>query len=505
MPKQVAPLSIGAPGFYGLNKQLAGSVLPPGWATELVNGVIDEAGRVTSRKGTVNVNSVAFLNQPKQIHEYTDSSGNSIVIFSTASGIFRIDGSSVTDITGSITAPTAGNWKFVNHNGTCVGVQTNHPLIQLTSVGGTFSDVVKSGTQQPTNTVNSAVSAFGRVWVIDGSDLKYSDLLDATAWNGVFDLSKYWNSGVDEGIAVTEFNGFLVVFGKNNIIVFTNPYDPASTMQIVENIGGIGCIARDSIQDIGTDMLFLSNSGIRSLGRTIQEKSMPVNDISKNVRDHLLSYVASEVKTDIKSVYSPLDGFYLLSLPSQNKSFWFDIRQALPDGSAKASEWDIAPTALSRNKVSTLYFGATGYISNYSGYRDGVLQDGTGGTSYVLTWEGGWTDFGDEVGPFIKIPKKLSVLMGGVAGKTVTAKWYVDYSLSYDTASITFPAGSVSRYGIAQYMLGMYSGTLLFWTAKSSLSKAGQVIKFGISSTVDGEKIILQRLDVIAKIGRISI
>lgn len=505
MPKSVVPLSIAAPGFYGLNKQREGSVLEPGWATEALECVIDEAGRITSRKGYAYSNATTFTNVVRSGHEYTDNSGNSVIIFAAGNKIYRLSGTSVVDITGTITTPTADNWKFVNFNGACYGVQSNHAMISLTTVSGSFANVSTTGTYQPGVGVDTVASAYGRLWALDGTDLKYSDLLDGTAWNGFFDLSKYWFSGVDEGTAVEDFNGFLVVFGKNNIIVFNNPYDPVSTMQIVENVGGIGCIARDSVQNIGTDLLFLSNTGVRSFGRTIQEKSMPVNDISKNVRDYLLSYASSETKANIKSVYSPIDGFYLLTFPTNGKTFCFDIRAFLPDGSTRVTEWNLAPTALWRNKTSTTYFGLTGYIARYTGYKDGVTSVGAGGSSYTMSWNGGWVDFGEEARPLLKIPKKMTLLMGGMAGRSVAVKWAFDYESSYTTGAISFQGDIVAKYGIAQYGIDRYSGALNFDSGRAGLNSAGQVMKFGISVSVSGNKVILQRIDLIAKTGRVAV
>src|SRR5512139_4052509 len=478
MPQKDIPLSISAPGFYGLNKQQSGGILPVGWATEAHNCVIDTQGRVASRMGSQNLNASTFTGTPRTIYEYLDGVGNSVLLFSAGNKINKIVSGTVTDVSGTITTPTADNWKFVTFNGKCVGVQASHNINVLATTSGTFANIVLSGTQQPTTSVNDICSAFGRLWALDGGNLKYSDLLVETAWNGVFDLSKYWRTGEDEPTAIAEFNGYLVVFGKNNIIVFNNAYDPATTMQIVENIGGVGCIARDSVQNIGTDILFLSNSGVRSLSRTVQEKSMPVNDITKNVRDYLLSYSSSETKSLIKSFYSPKDGCYVVSFPTQTKSFWVDLRSPNPDGSARVTEWGLAPTALATDKSSNVYFGKTSYVSQMQGYKDDVTSAGTGGTSYQWDWTGTWTDMGSDVSPYIKIPKKVSVLMGGVAGSSAQIKWAFDYNPVYSTSLISF-SGNPAKYGVSKYTIGVYSGALNFNTAKTPMNRSGQVMQLG--------------------------
>jgi hypothetical protein len=502
MPKRLVNLSISSPGFFGLNKQLEGSVLPPGWASEATNVVFDEAGRMASRKGYKNRLSSNPTGTPRAIHEYIDGAGNSVVLFATNNAIYKDDNDGTfTDVSGTITTPTADNWQFTNFNGKCVGFQSGHAPIVMSTTGGSFANITLSGTQQPTTAANNVTAAFGRLWTIDGTDLKYSDLLIEGAWNGVFDLSSYWREGMDEGVAVAEYNGYLLVFGKDNTIVYSNPYDPASTMQIVENIGGIGCVARDSIQDIGTDLLFLSRTGIRSLGRTIQEKSMPVRDISKHIKDYILGKYFIE-NSPIKSVYDSEGGFYAISFPDSNTTFVFDLKSPMQDGSLRATEWSIAPTAFEYTLGSTLYMGFLTRVAEYTGYKDDVDRDGSGGDTYQMIWSGTWNDFGEEARDFIKIPKKLAVLMGGVAGRTVSVKWGFDYIDVFNKTDISFPAGTVARYGVAQYTLDIYSGVLSFNYAKSPLTASGQVIKFGVEVSVNGDEIVLQRIDLSSKIGR---
>ena len=62
MAKNLAPLTISAPGFLGLNTQQAGSILPPGWATKLDNVIYDDVGRIASRKGSQQLNTTVIPN-----------------------------------------------------------------------------------------------------------------------------------------------------------------------------------------------------------------------------------------------------------------------------------------------------------------------------------------------------------------------------------------------------------------------------------------------------------
>lgn len=508
MAKPLVPISVSAPGFYGLNSQAQGSVATPVWATEFLNIVFDSNGRPAARKGTRKLHSSAVSGSPtiRQIFEYIDGAGNTLEIFTGGNAIYKNISGTITDISGTITTPSADNWKFQNFNGKVIGVQADHNMIAMTAVGGSFADVTLSGTQQPTTAVNEILASNGRLWALDQQNLKYSDLLDHTAWNGVFDLTKYWKDGVDEAVALADWNGYLVVFGKRSIIVFSAPYDPASTMQIVENIGGFGCIARDSVQAIGKDMVFLSKSGVRSLGRTIQEKSAPIGDISKNVRDDLYSKVSSEVAANIRSVYSEVDGFYLLSLPNSPSTYCFDTRFPLEDGTYRVSLWDIGPTALCQLLGGSVRMAITaGYISQYIGYIDGANSDTTNGSTYYLKYASSWLDFADQgAGNMLKILKNIKFLIGGARGDTVTMKWGVDFSNTFNSFSVTRSIGTIAKYGVAKYTIGVYSGILTFDEVRGPASKAGRVLRFGLEVEVNRDPVSIQDAVLYAKAGRLA-
>lgn len=515
MPKALLPTRFPVPGTWGLNSQRKADILPPQWATVASNCVFDDSNRLASRKGYQHINEIALPGnaEPRVIFEYIDGIGGRIVIAAAGNKIYRVDSNTLTDITGTITTPTADNWKFQNFNGKCVGFQTGHAPIVIPTVAGVFADIVMTGTEIPTTAANTCLAAFGRVWALDGNQLRYSDALDETTWSGALDLSTVWLSGMDTGIALAEFNGHLVVFGEHSIVVYTNPWVPTggggideATIELVENIGNIGCVARDSVQYIGTDIVFLSAQGLRSLGRTIQEKSMPVNDISKNVNEDLLRLVANDIVQNIKSGYSKKEGFYLLSLPASNITYYFDLRFPLPDGSYRATTWNLNfSTLFVTDESDELLVGIPGYLARYDGYLDGVLFDGTGGTAYQMEYTSGWNDLG-EADPALatlnKYPKKGDFLILGGSGQVATLKWAFDFIDTFFSYSTTIPFTGISEWNIAEYNIGEYSGGLIYNRIKAPLRNSGQVIKFGFQINVEGSAVALQLLDMHLLLGR---
>ena len=147
---------------------------------------------------------------------------------------------------------------------------------------------------------------YGRIWcggVAEAKDVVYySNLLDGDDWTGgdtgLIDLKKVW--GDDEVVALAPFYGKLVIFGKENIAIYNSP-QTVSSLALDEVIRGVGCIARDSVQAIGDDLVFLSTTGLRSLARTTEKDKLPLMDLSLNIKDTLIRNIGQS--TNVKSVY----------------------------------------------------------------------------------------------------------------------------------------------------------------------------------------------------------
>jgi hypothetical protein len=284
-------------------------------------------------------------------------------------------------------------------------------------------------------------------------------------------------------------------------------------MVLVENIAGIGCIARDSIQEIGTDIVFLSDSGIRSLGRSIQEKSLPITDFSRNVRDNLRDYIDSADMNNIRSVYSETHSFYVISIPNTTYTTWrifcFDLRRPLDDGSYRVTTWDsIDPYAMKMTRGNVLYLGKTGYLAKYSGYLDNT-------SVYRMTYYTTWIDFSiaqekfnkdaNNYGSFIKMPKKLDSTISSNLSNTFTFKWYFDFLPNFFTAQATTTSTTVvAEYNTStsEYNISEFSQGTLTFRVETPLFGSGKVLRLGVETDINNAKSGIQRLDILAKLGR---
>ena len=303
MAQQLANIDIVAPGRLGLNRESRGRLLPPTFATEATNFVLNRQGLLAARAGQTDQTGTAIGSSPniESLFEYVKSDASTEIIVGWDGGLSNsIDDPAGNDISGTLT-DTNGTWWFQNFNDKCLAFQSGQKLAIYT--GSTFATVSESSGTASTSGIAGCV--FGRVWQVDGSDggnLLYSGLLDEADWGGAgagsIDFNNIWTDGQDRITAIVGFNGALVVFGLRHIVFIIDGsnselgLDPTNAY-VTDVISGTGCVDQHTIQPIGeTDIVFLSQNGLQSLGRLIQERSNPSKTISKYIRTELLEPVS---------------------------------------------------------------------------------------------------------------------------------------------------------------------------------------------------------------------
>ena len=514
MAQQIQTYSISAPGFFGLNTQDSSLDLAAGFARVANNVVIDQYGRIGSRKGWTKINTSSITNDIKSIGELINDAGTVYTICAAGNKLYSLSGSTLTELTygGGGTAPTISddNWQMAMLGGILSLYQTGHdplafaPAVSTSAYRRVSELTGYAGTVQQSDCV---ISAYGRIWnantASDKVTVQWSNVSTSanfsTGTSGTLNTTTVWPRGADTIVALGAHNGFLFIFGKENILIYSGATTPAS-MTLYDVVTGIGCISRDSVAYTGTDIIFLSQTGVRSVLRTIQEKSSPLRELSKNVRNDLLSAVNSETLSNIKSVYSPLEAFYLLTLPLLKKVYCFDTKAQLEDGSSRVTTWtyiqssDKAPTALLSKRDGTLLMGKTGYIASYSNYTDN-------GNSYTFSYYTNHTDLGTPVA--ISILKKLSVVLIGGSDQYVTMKWGYDFAESYYSQAVKIPSQGVSYYGISEYNIAKYAGGIALQTLKTYPTGSGKIVQTGYESDINGFSLSIQKIEIQAKQGKI--
>lgn len=556
MATNLEALSISAPGFFGLNSQEASVDLPINWAVEAYNCIIDQYGRIASRKGWEQITTTPITNTPniETIFEYTKQDSTTEILSCADNKIYK-GTTTLIDLSAPGTI-TSNNWKIVNFNNKAYFFQSGH--VPLEYDGSTIGYVTRShiswaasttytvgsirrpitpspyyyvcttagtsGASQPTwnttvggtttdNTVvwttyevpkgDTVLGALGRLWIGNVSDnqqvIYYSDTLIGhdfySGAAGSIDLATVWTNGMDSIRSIETYNGLLVIFAYKSIILYEGASDP-STMYLKEHIKGIGCISKQSIQDIGDDLLFLSDKGIISLGRTIQEGgSTPMNDVSANIRDVINSYRQRETLNNIRSTYNESEGFYIINFPTSNISIYFDVKSKLEDGTFRCALWNgFTPSALFTTRDRITYIGKAGIIGKYAGYNDN-------GQSYSLIYRSTWQHLENK--SQLKMPKSLEITIIGGVSSLLTAKMKFDYKTIDNIFTKSIIVGSLAEFGIAEYNISEYLSSNYIGTYKYQLIGSGRTFQFAIESVISTIALSIQKIDILTKLGRV--
>ena len=103
-----------------------------------------------------------------------------------------------------------------------------------------------------------------------------------------------------EIISIKKFRNVLYVFGTNNIkrLVGNN----SSDFRLETVTSNLGCLATDSVVELGGDLLFLSPDGIRPIGGTNKIGDVNLETISKNIQSTVKNMIVGETLENLSSV-----------------------------------------------------------------------------------------------------------------------------------------------------------------------------------------------------------
>ena len=504
--------SITAPGFMGLNLQDAPVDMDAKFALEANNCVIDKYGRIGSRKGwtTAHTTSAALgSNNIEALGELVDGAGARTVVAAGNNKLFKLVTTTLTELTygGGGIAPviTASNWHISCLNNAVMFFQEGYdPLIYDIALSTT---TYRRLSEHPSYTGtapqgNVCISAYGRLWAArtttNKNTLTWSDTLSHHNWtggsSGSLNLLGVWPQGGDEIVSLAAHNNMLIIFGLKQILIYSGAATP-STMVLADSISNSGCVGRDTVQNTPDDLLFLSSGGLRSLKRTIQEKSAPLTLASRTVNDEILRYIDNEgTGSTIKSVYSPVDSFYLLTFVTSQFTYCFDTRSPMQDGSYRVTTWSgNVPKCYLYSLNRTLYLGQAGYIAEYGGYLDI-------GLTYTMSYYTSWVDFGDPIRQ--SIMKRISMVVSGATGQDITIKWGFDYTSRTRAEQCNIVETPVpAEYGIAEYGVDEYTTGLVLSDVYVNGGGVGRVIQAGGECVVNGAEVSVQRIDIYTKDG----
>ena len=103
-----------------------------------------------------------------------------------------------------------------------------------------------------------------------------------------------------EIVAIKKFRNVLYIFGTNNIKRLVGENSANFTLETVTS--NLGCLATDSVVELGGDLLFLAPDGIRPIGGTSKIGDVNLETVSKNIQSTVTGVIDAEDLSTLSSV-----------------------------------------------------------------------------------------------------------------------------------------------------------------------------------------------------------
>ena len=527
MSQAQTSLTIAAPGFLGLNTESSESDLPDGYAEVADNCVIDKRGRIAARKGFhdyCDSNGLGYWNKPSTMESFLGEDGSEVIFVGAEDRIYTANAGLTGSAAYTLKYNTNGllpNWQMLTLNDKMFFIQKDFDPLIFTHTGGGAGAVTVNTTSMPR--AKCGVSAFGRLWLANTDTdnhqvVYYSNRLDGTDFSGgdsgSFNVALYWPTGFDTIEALTVHNGSLIIFGKNNIIIYNqanlgNPAaDPdAGGISLGDTVGGIGCIARDSVVSTGLDILFLDRTGVRSLGRVIQEKSTPVGEVSANVRTPLRESLASYTDAELQSIrgkYVPEEAMYLLISAVRDVVLVFNTAVIDEKGAMRVTRWPSTGFAKALT-CAAMTQGGRLLVANqlqsvnaYEGYGDS--QSVSEYATYQVSYYTNYLTFGDP--SKTKMVKDITATINTRSPNNVSLAMSFDYSRSDEYVNVDLPVfDKFAEFGVAEYGIGEMGPAAETIRKKVNVGGSGSSVRIGITTSVN-KAFSIQELTINTLLGR---
>jgi hypothetical protein len=491
----VRGVNFALPGAYGLNTQSEiADTEEFKYATLATNGVVDQSGKLVSRKDFV-LQTAGFSGNVEQVYTHRLNDGTEVILSASGGKIYTGTSALTQRYDNSASSTTANSWQFASLSSKIFGFQVQQSPFVLNET--TFA--TESFTGAPWTKPNVIMAAVGRLWAADDEAASnrytvwWSNLLDGKVWNGAsdagsIDVRRAWPNGQDSIIALEFLSGRLIIFGRNAILMYTLPADndPAD-MTLTDVVENIGCVARDSVVVAGGSIYFLSHDGYYRIAPLAQVTSLlaPLK-VTKLVADDFTSSLSAETLTKVRAGFNPVEKFVVLALPTGNVEWCFHIDRGIPQIEVPpATRWTNVSNpfrAFCYDKDGNWYCGMTNGVGKYTGYT----PDGASSV-YSFEFYTQWNGFGDETR--LKHGKTFALTVKTNSGQTGTFRWQTDYKEG-TTRTRAFTCSSTE-----------FAEAPGIGIVKGAIGSTFNTARFGFTMPINGNKVTLHSLRVYAKPG----
>jgi len=434
----------------------------------LMNVDVETNGAATTRRGTLRLGA-GYVEDGSEfaggrwiqgMHSYNVPNGNRLVAVNKGA-LWSYDGLVWTRLPGYL----AGSMPFHTQMPVCI-VQGSNDLY-LSDVfrsiarydGTTFTSLGSGGASQPPFGCACIVWHTERLVAAASSTSKYviafSDILDATTWDTT---TQQITVGKGDGDPVTgvfswiEFN--LIVFKRQSIhIVHCNPTLAVADFPIKPITYEFGVTAWRTAAQVGTDVFVLTNSGVRSIRRTIAVENQqdvgpsisdPVADLIRRINPAYVTYCHAIAWKHRYILFLPLDDS---TFP--NYALVYNTRLNSWSGYWTGLNVTVAATRVAADGSTRLVFGdSNGRVKEWRDYDQtetlASYQDEGGANIPTLIFTRALT-FGDDEAPKSGMNYEVEYSAKSFGGAAPTITTINENATTSETQTLDTLNGSTRR------------------------------------------------------------
>jgi hypothetical protein len=252
--------------------------------------------------------------------------------------------------------------------------------------------------------VNAENRLFGVGSGANRNTLYASDLLDPSVWDLTNSIVVNGDDGDQITAVVPYYRNRLIVFKKRRVFQVDIPNDATSGADWIVSIisNNTGCVAAGTAVQVSSDILFLSDNGIRSLVRSVADDFSSVGiPISEVVKDVIQSINTDAIRVATAIYY---DNRYFLAIPTGANDYndtllVYNTALSAFEGTWSPQVMQFTLTNFNQEGSRAMFKKTNGTIVKYAGYKSPAgttssdYQDaGVDYNSYVRTKDFNFSD-----------------------------------------------------------------------------------------------------------------
>jgi hypothetical protein len=278
----------------------------------------------------------------------------------------------------------------------------------VTIIGNGSGATATATASPPPQNLRLLINTENRLFGVGDGDtrntLYASDILDPAVWDLTNSIVVNGDDGDQITAIVPYYKNRIIVFKKRRVFQVDIPNDATTAADWVVSIisNNTGCVASGTAVQVSSDILFLSDNGIRSLVRSVADDFSSVGvPISEIVKDVIQSINTDSIRISTAIYY---DNRYFLAVPTGSSNvndtlIVYNTVLGAFEGTWSPRIMQFTLTNFNQAGTRAMFKKVNGIIEQYAGYKSpsgtvssDYLDAGTNYDSYVRTKD---FNFGD--------------------------------------------------------------------------------------------------------------